>query len=72
MRDQLKAGMEKAYGAIWGGGTVDPALLTVGPPLAGAQAISDISRRFSQKPTRRRRRWRPPTNTPAWSNNRGS
>jgi hypothetical protein len=41
MRDQLKAGMEKAYGAIWGGGQVDPALLTVGPPLAAAQAITD-------------------------------
>ena len=41
MRDQLKAGIEKAYGAIWGGGQVDPALLTVGPPLAGAQAITD-------------------------------
>ncbi len=27
--------------SIWGGGTVDPAMLTVGPPLAGAQAISD-------------------------------
>ena len=41
MRDQLKAGMEKAYGAIWGGGQVDPAMLTVGPPLASAQAITD-------------------------------
>ena len=41
MRNQVKAGMAKAYGAIWGGGTVDPALLTVGPPLAGAQAITD-------------------------------
>ena len=25
MRDQLKAGIEKAYAAIWGGGQVDPA-----------------------------------------------
>jgi hypothetical protein len=41
MRDQLKAGMEKAYAAIWGGGQVNPALLTVGPPLAAAQAITD-------------------------------
>ncbi len=41
MRDQLKAGMEKAYGAIWGGGQVDPALLTVGPPLASAQGVTD-------------------------------
>jgi hypothetical protein len=41
MRDALKAGIEKAYAAIWGGGQVDPAMLTVGPPLAGAQAITD-------------------------------
>ena len=41
MRDQLKAGMEKAYAAIWGGGTIDPASLTVGPPLASAQAMTD-------------------------------
>src|SRR4029077_5993323 len=27
--------------AIWGGGPVDPAMLTVGPPLAHAQAVSD-------------------------------
>src|ERR1700744_6690199 len=33
MRDPLKAGIEKAYGSIWGGGTIDPAMLTVGPPL---------------------------------------
>src|SRR5271168_1647181 len=42
MRDQLKAGMEKAYAAIWGGGQVDPAMLTVGPPLANAQGVSDF------------------------------
>jgi hypothetical protein len=41
MRDQLKQGIEKAYEAIWGGGTVDPAILTVGPPLANGQALSD-------------------------------
>ncbi len=41
MRDQLKQGIEKAYGSIWGGGTVDPASLTVGPPLASAQAVTD-------------------------------
>ena len=41
MRDRLKEGIEKAYGAIWGGGSIDPALLTVGPPLAAAQAVSD-------------------------------
>src|ERR1700744_6674173 len=33
LRGQLKAGIEKAYGSIWGGGTIDPAMLTVGPPL---------------------------------------
>ena len=43
MRDQLKAGMEKAYGAIWGGGQVDPALLTVGPPLAGCAGNHRLS-----------------------------
>ncbi|MBV8797382.1 MAG: hypothetical protein JO136_20795 [Hyphomicrobiales bacterium] len=42
MRDQLKQGIEKAYGAVWGGGTIDPAMLTVGPPLEGAQAVSDF------------------------------
>jgi hypothetical protein len=42
MRDQLKAGIEKAYGAIWGGGTVDPAFLTVAAPLANAQGVSDF------------------------------
>ena len=41
MRDRLKEGIEKAYEAIWGGGTIDPALLTVEPALARAQAISD-------------------------------
>lgn len=41
MRDGLKAGIEKAYGAIWGGGTVDPALLTVQAPLANAQAVTN-------------------------------
>jgi hypothetical protein len=42
MRDRLKDGIEKAHEAIWGGGTVDPALLTVGVPLANAQGISDF------------------------------
>src|SRR5271167_759519 len=42
LRDQLKAGIEKAYGAIWGGGAVDPALLTVAAPLANAQGVSDF------------------------------
>ena len=40
LRDQIKVGIEKAYAAIWGdGGTVD---LTVGPPLANSQAVSDF------------------------------
>jgi len=42
LRDKLKDGIEKAYEAIWGGGSVDPALLTVGAPLANAQAVSDF------------------------------
>jgi hypothetical protein len=42
MRDKLKEAMENGYEAIWGGGSVDPALLTVGPPLASAQATSDF------------------------------
>lgn len=42
MRDKLKEGIEKAYEAVWGGGTVDPAMLTVGPPLANAQGISEF------------------------------
>jgi hypothetical protein len=42
LRDKVKDGIEKAYEAIWGGGTVDPALLTVGAPLANAQAVSDF------------------------------
>jgi hypothetical protein len=42
MRDQLKAGIEKAYGAIWGGGNIDPEMLTVGAPLSNAQGVSDF------------------------------
>jgi len=42
MRDKLKDGMEKAYGVIWGGGNIDPALLTVEPALAMAQGINDF------------------------------
>ena len=41
MRDRLKEGIERAYATIWGGGGIDPALLTVEAPLANAQAISD-------------------------------
>jgi hypothetical protein len=42
MRDRLKEGIGKAYEAVWGGGNIDPALLTVAVPLANAQAISDF------------------------------
>ena len=42
LRDKVKEGIEKAYEAIWGGGTADPALFTVAVPLANAQAISDF------------------------------
>jgi hypothetical protein len=41
-RDQLKEGIERAYATIWGGGSVDPALLTVAPALATAQGVSDF------------------------------
>jgi Protein of unknown function (DUF4239) len=41
MRDRLKEGIAKAHGAIWSGGTVDPALLSVDVPLANGQAVSD-------------------------------
>ena len=42
MRDKLKAGIERAYEVIWGGGSIDPAMLTVEAPLANAQAVSDF------------------------------
>jgi hypothetical protein len=42
MRDRLKEGIERAYASIWGGGGIDPALLTVEAPLANAQAVSDF------------------------------
>jgi hypothetical protein len=41
MRDSLREGIGKAHAAIWGGGTIDPAMLTVQRPLAEAQAVSD-------------------------------
>jgi hypothetical protein len=41
MRDKLKDGIERAYAVIWGGGSIDPALLTVEPALANAQGVSD-------------------------------
>ena len=42
MRDKLKEGIVRAYGAIWGGGEIDPKLLTVAVPLANAQATSEF------------------------------
>jgi len=41
VRDKLKEGIEHAYAAIWGGGKIDPAMLTVEGPLQGAQALTD-------------------------------
>ena len=41
VRDRLKEGIERAYASIWGGGNIDPALLTVEAPLANGQAVSD-------------------------------
>jgi hypothetical protein len=40
MRDRLKEGIEKAYATIWGGGAIDPALLTVEPALVNAEAMT--------------------------------
>jgi len=42
LRDKLKDGIQKGYDTFWGGGDVDPALLTVAGPLASAQAITDF------------------------------
>ena len=42
MRDQLKEGIEKAYEAIWGGGTVDPALLDGRPAARQCAGVSDF------------------------------
>ncbi len=41
-RDKLKANIEKGYETFWGGGDVDPQTLTVGPPMANAQELSDF------------------------------
>jgi hypothetical protein len=41
VRDKLKEGIEKAYTAIWGGGKIDPAMLTVEGPLQSALALAD-------------------------------
>ena len=73
MRDQLKQGIEKAYEAIWGGGTDRPRSSDgSGRPSPTRRRSATFSQRFSPKRRRRRRRWRPPINMPAWSNNRGS
>jgi hypothetical protein len=40
-RDKLKEGIVKAHQVFWGGGEIDPKLLTVEGPLANAQAIGD-------------------------------
>ena len=69
LRDKLKDGIQKGYDTFWGGGNVDPNLLTVAAPLAAAQGSPTFSRRSSPRPTHRR----PPRlaqHTPAWSNNR--
>ena len=42
MRDKLKETIVRGYETFWGGGTLDPAALTVGPPLANAEALSDF------------------------------
>jgi hypothetical protein len=42
LRDKVKDGIVKAYGAIWGGGEVDPKMFTVAVPLANAQAVSEF------------------------------
>ncbi len=42
LRDKLKEGIQKGYDAFWGGGNVDPSLLSVAQPLAAAQAIADF------------------------------
>jgi hypothetical protein len=42
LRDKLKDGIQKGYDAFWGGGNVDPNLLTVAAPLAAAQGIADF------------------------------
>ncbi|HXE25974.1 MAG TPA: hypothetical protein VN637_13895 [Roseiarcus sp.] len=41
VREKLKAGIVKGYETFWGAGGADPNLLTVGPPLANAQAVTD-------------------------------
>ena len=41
-RDKLKANIEKGYETFWGGGDVDPNALTVGPPMANAQGLTDF------------------------------
>jgi hypothetical protein len=42
LRDKLKAGIQAGYDTFWGGGDVGPDALTVGPPMAASQAVSDF------------------------------
>ena len=49
MRDQLKAGIEKAYGAIWGGGTIDPAIAHGRPAPRQCARRQRLSRDASAK-----------------------
>jgi hypothetical protein len=42
LRDKLKEGIQKGYDTFWGGGDVDPSLLSVAAPLANSQAITDF------------------------------
>ncbi len=42
LRDRMKAGIVKAYETFWGGGEVDPSLLSVEAPLANAQAVGEF------------------------------
>src|SRR5271157_2155294 len=42
LRDKIKEGIQKGYDTFWGGGNVDPSLLTVAQPLAAAQGIADF------------------------------
>jgi hypothetical protein len=42
LRGKLKAGIVKAHDMFWGDGDPDPNALSVGVPLANAQAISDF------------------------------
>ena len=40
-RDKMKAGLERVYNLFWGGGDVDPKLLTASAAMAGLKPLSD-------------------------------